>query len=138
MSGDLRTQFVNYMSVQRFSPNTKRSYLTGVKLLAKHYMQSPEILTNEQIQDYLRYLLEDRKLSWGTFNAYLSGIVCFYKHICKWDYTQLQIPPKPRSKKLPTVFSQKEVKRLLAAVDNLKHRLELFLFDRLIKMVNFL
>jgi len=123
MSSDLRTQFLNYMSVQRFSPHTKRSYLTGVKLLAKHYMQSPDTLTNEQIQDYLRYLLEDRKLSWGTCNAYLSGIVCFYKHICKWDDTQLQIPPRPRSKKLPTVFSQKEVKRLLAAADNLKHRL---------------
>ena len=74
MSSDLRTQFLNYMSVQRFSPHTKRSYLTGVKLLAKHYMQSPDTLTNEQIQDYLRYLLEDRKLSWGTCNDYLSCI----------------------------------------------------------------
>ena len=34
-----------------------------------------------------------------------------------------QIPPRPRVKKLPTVFSTQEVKRLLAAADNLKHRL---------------
>jgi site-specific recombinase XerD len=102
---------------------TKRSYVTGVKLLAKYYMQSPHTLTNDQIQEYIRYLLEDRKLSWGTCNAYLSGIVCFYKHICKWDDAQFQIPPRPRVKKLPTVFSQSEVKRLLAATDNLKHRL---------------
>ena len=53
----------------------------------------------------------------------MSGIVCFYRHICKWDDTQFQIPPRPRVKKLPTVFSQPEVKRLLAATDNLKHRL---------------
>ena len=31
--------------------------------------------------------------------------------------------PGPRVKKLPVVFSQPEVKRLLAATDNLKHRL---------------
>jgi hypothetical protein len=37
MASDLRTQFLNYMTVQRFSDHTKRSYLTGVKLLAKHY-----------------------------------------------------------------------------------------------------
>jgi site-specific recombinase XerD len=123
MSSDLKTQFINYMSVQRFSPHTKRSYLTGVKLLAKHYMQSPDTLTNGQIQDYIRYLLEDRKLSWGTCNAYLSGIVCFYRHVCKWDDTRLHIPPRPRVKKLPVVFSKQEVKRLFTATDNLKHRL---------------
>ncbi len=123
MSSDLKTQFINYMSVQRFSPHTKRSYLTGVKLLTKHYMQSPDTLTNDQIQDYIRYLLEDRKLSWGTCNAYLSGIVCFYRHICKWDDARLHIPPRPRVKKLPVVFSKQEVKHLFTATDNLKHRL---------------
>ena len=123
MSSDLKTQFINYMSVQRFSPHTKRSYLTGVKLLAKHYRQSPDTLNNDQIQDYIRYLLEDRKLSWGTCNAYLSGIVCFYRHICKWDDAQLHLPPRPRVKKLPVAFSQQEVKRLFAATDNLKHLL---------------
>ena len=99
MSSELKTQFLNYMTLQRFSDHTKRSYVTGVKLLSKYYMQSPDTLTNDQIQDYIRHLLEERKLSWGTCNSYLSGIVCFYRHICKWDDTQFQIPPRPRVKK---------------------------------------
>ena len=74
MSSELKTQFLNYMTLQRFSDHTKRSYVTGVKLLSKYYMQSPDTLTNDQIQDYIRYLLEERKLSWGTCNAYLSGL----------------------------------------------------------------
>ena len=123
MSSELKNQFLNYMTLQRFSHHTKRSYVTGVKLLSKYYMQSPDTLTNDQIQDYIRYLLEERKLSWGTCNSYLSGIVCFYRHICKWDDAEFQIPPRPRVKKLPVVFSQPEVKRLLAAAENLKHRL---------------
>ena len=61
MSSDLKTQFLNYMTVQRFSHHTKRSYVTGVKLLAKYYMQSPDALTNEQIQDYIRYLFEQAR-----------------------------------------------------------------------------
>jgi site-specific recombinase XerD len=122
MATDLRTQFLNYMTLQRFSDHTKRSYVTGVKGLAKFYNQSPDMLTNDQIQAYLRYLLGDRKLSWGTVNTYLSGMVCFYRDFFKWDKTQFQIPPRPRARKLPTVLSMKEVKRLLAAANNFKHR----------------
>ena len=87
MASELKTQFLNYMTLQRFSDHTKRSYVTGVKLLTKHYMQSPDTLTNDQIQDYIHCLLEERKLSWGTCNAYLSGIVCFYR-------VTVQFPPK--------------------------------------------
>lgn len=121
MTTQLRTQFINYMTVQRFSQHTKKNYVNAVKGLTKYYNQSPDTLTNDQIQEYLRYLLEDLKLSWGTCNNYFSGIVCFYKNICKWDETKFQIPPRPRIKKLPVVYSLEEVKRLLAAVDNLKH-----------------
>ena len=121
MSTDLRTQFNNYMTLQRLSPHTKRNYIRAVKGLAKFYNKPPDTLTNDQIQGYLLYLLEDCKLSWGTCNNYFSGIVSFYKNVCKWDETRFQIPPRPRIKKLPMVFSVEEVKRLLDAVDNLKH-----------------
>jgi site-specific recombinase XerD len=123
MSSDLRTQFINYMTLQRLSPHTKRNYIRGVKGLAEFHNQSPDKLTNGQIQEYLRYLLEDLELSWGTCNNYFSGIVSFYRNVCKWDETKFKIPPRPRIKKLPLVFSQEEVKRLLASVDNLKHLL---------------
>jgi len=123
MATDLRTQFFNYMTLQRFADHTQRTYVTGVKGLAKFYMQSPDTLTNDQIQDYLLYLLKDRKLTWGTVNAYLSGLICFYRGFCKWDETQFQIPPRPSARKLPTVYSKREVRRLLEAADNFKHRL---------------
>ena len=32
MASELKTQFLNYMTLQRFSDHTKRSYVTGVKL----------------------------------------------------------------------------------------------------------
>jgi len=69
MSNDLKTQFLNQMTLQRFSHHTKNNYLT------------PDTLTNDQIQEYLRYLLEDRKLAWGTCNNYFSGIIFFYIHL---------------------------------------------------------
>jgi site-specific recombinase XerD len=110
------------MALQRLSHHTKRNYIRAVKGLAQFYNQSPDTLTNHQIQDYLRYLLEERKLSWGTCNIYFSGIVCFYRNVCKWDETRFQIPPRPRIKKLPIIFSKEEVKRLFASANNFKHQ----------------
>ena len=79
MSTGLRTHFLNYMTLQRFSKETKRHYVMAVNGLAKFYNQSPDALTNDQIQEYFRHLLEDRNLSWGTCNNYFSGILCFYR-----------------------------------------------------------
>ena len=122
MNRDLKTQFINYMTLQRFALATKKNYLTALEGLTRFHHQSPDTLTNDQIQEYLRYLIEDRKLSWGTCNNHFSGIVSFYRNVCKWDETRFSIPPRPRIKKLPKIFSVEEVKRLFAATDNLKHR----------------
>ena len=122
MSRDPKTQFINYMTLQRFALSTKKNYLTAFEGLAQFHQQSPETLTNDQIQEYLRYLIEDRKLSWGTCNNFFSGIVSFYRNVCKWDETRFSIPPRPRIKKLPRIFSIEEVKRLFASAANLKHR----------------
>ena len=54
MTTELRTQFLNYMTLQRFSHHTKRNYINAVKGLAQFYNQYPDALTNEQIQEYLQ------------------------------------------------------------------------------------
>jgi len=122
MSSDLRTQFLNHMTLHRFSRHTKKNYLLAVKGLARFYKQSPDSLSNEQIQKYLLYLIEEKKLAWGSVNNMLCGLSCFYKNVLKWDDTRFTIPPRPRIKKLPCILSEEEVKRLFEAAGNLKHR----------------
>jgi len=120
MSDDLSNEFINYMTLNRFSHHTKKSYLSAVEGLVKYYNQSPDTLTNDQIQEYFRHLLEDRKLSWGTCNTYFTGIISFYRNVCKWDETKFTIPPRPKARKLPVVFSMEEVRRLFDAASNLR------------------
>ena len=121
MSSELRTQFLDFMTLQRFSDGTKRNYVNAVKGLAQFHNQSPDTLTDEQIQKYFLHLIEDREVSWGTCNNYYSGILSFYRNVCKWDETQFEIPPRPRIKKLPVVFSPEEVTSLFASAANFKH-----------------
>jgi hypothetical protein len=37
MSKDLRTQFIDYMTLQRFSPHTKRGYHTRKEVTCRRY-----------------------------------------------------------------------------------------------------
>jgi len=122
MSTTLRTQFMNHLQLQRFSKNTQKNYILAVKGLARYYNQSPDALSQEEIQAYLLYLIEEKKLAWGSVNNIFSGILCFYRHILHWDETTFKIPPRPRIKKIPNVLSEEEIKRLFDVTKNIKHR----------------
>ena len=60
MSSDLRTQSLNHMTLHRFSRLTKKNYLLAVKGLAKFYNQPPDVLSEEQIQKFFLYLIEEK------------------------------------------------------------------------------
>jgi integrase len=113
---------MNYMQLQRFAKSTQKNYFLAVKGLSQYYNQSPDALSQEQIQAYILYLIEERKLSWGSVNNIYSGILCFFKHILHWDENTFNMPPRPRIKKLPNVLSEEEIKRLFEAAKNMKHK----------------
>lgn len=118
----LRRQFESYMALQRFSPKTKAAYLNAVKGLAAFYRTSPDKLENEQIQAYLHYLIENRKLAWSSVNVSLSGLCCFYRHCLKREEIALCIPRRPRQHQLPKILSPEEVLRIIDSGTNIKQR----------------
>ena len=122
MSNTLKEQFLDYMTLHRFSKHTKKNYILVMQSLTRFYNQPPDALTQEQIQKFLIYLIEEKNLEWGSVNNYLCGISCFYKNVLKWDETRFKIPPRPRVKKLPSILSEEEVVRLFNAAANQKHR----------------
>jgi site-specific recombinase XerD len=121
MSSKLRTRFTNHLTLLRKAPKTKCAYLHAVSDLAAYYRRPPDQLTNDQIQDYLRYLIEDKKLAWSSCNVAFSGLVCFYRGFLGWNETRLSIPPRPRIRQLPLILTVDEVRSLLGATPNLKH-----------------
>jgi integrase/recombinase XerD len=120
---DLRNQLLYRMTLYGFSEHTKRGYVSGIRGLSKFYNQSPDQLTDDQVRDYFRHLLTERKLAWNSCKNYLCGITYFYRHICNREVDdRFGLPPRPRGRKLPAVLSMEEVARLLSCVGNLKHR----------------
>lgn len=118
----LRKHFYDYMVLRGLAPNTQEAYILAVLGLARYYNQSPAKLSNDQIQDYLLYLIKDRCLAWSSLNVAFSAIRCFYTQILKWDDTRFHIPTRSRQKKRPRILSIQETCRLLSRVANPKHR----------------
>jgi site-specific recombinase XerD len=118
MASELRRKFENYLILNRLAEKTQEAYINAVADLAKHYNQSPEKLTDEQIQQYLVHLIRHRKLSWSSCNVNFSGLHCFYKRFLNRPQSEFSIPPRPRHKKLPEILSRQEVLKLINAADD--------------------
>ena len=54
--------FIDFLTIQRLSPRTEESYLRAVRELGEYHKQSPATLSNEQIQDFLLYCIQEKKL----------------------------------------------------------------------------
>jgi site-specific recombinase XerD len=114
MSSPLREQFTNHLILQRYSPKTRKAYIDAVYGLARYHMKSPDELSNDEIQEYLRYLIEEKELAWSTCNVVFSGLNCFYKNIVKWDENRFFIPRRPRIKQIPMILSIEEMDLLIS------------------------
>ena len=66
MSSELREKLINRMNFYGLAKHTQENYITAVKGLAKYYSKSPDKLTDDQVREYFRYLLTERKLEWTS------------------------------------------------------------------------
>ena len=122
MSTPLRTMMLNQMTLRHLADKTKFAYLAAVTGLAKFYMQSPDRLTQEQVQRYLLHLIVERKLAWSTCNIAFSAFRFLYTNILKQPAARFSIPPRRKQKKLPYPLTVEETLRVITALRNPKHR----------------
>ncbi len=79
----LREQMVADLQLRGLTPKTQRIYLREVSNFAKYFNKSPEKLGENELKEYLLYLLNERKLSAGTYRFYYQGLKFLYKHVLK-------------------------------------------------------
>lgn len=123
-SSPLRQRMTREMQLQRMSSRTIRSYLSSVAGLAQYYRRSPCQLSVEEVRDYVRYLIVDRKLVASTINCRICAFRFLYSRVLGRKGFVLQAKCK-RSGRLPQPLSRTEVVRLLDAAANRKHRMML-------------
>ena len=118
----LREKMVGVMQLCGLSLGTQEIYLRAVERLALHYMRSPDKIAPNEVQAFLVSLLEMGKLSHSTQNCIVAGLRLFYRRVLLRPDVEMWIPRRRNPQRLPEVLSMEEVRRLLVATTNSKHR----------------
>jgi len=112
--------------VRKYSPKTIKSYIHYNKDFLGYVRKKPNEITNEDVKDYLFYLVEEKEVSASTLNTAINALKFYYGEVLKGGFVYELKRPK-KDKKLPVVLSREEISRILSSITNIKHRLILML-----------
>jgi integrase/recombinase XerD len=117
----LRQAMIKAMQLRNFSVNTQQSYVIAIKQLAIYYKRSPESITEQEAQNYILYLANEKNLAWSSCNVAVSSIRFFYKAILKRSQENFYLPLSKKQHVLPEILTQDEIRTLLNVTKNIKH-----------------
>ncbi len=110
------------LEIRNFSPKTVKAYLYYNQNFIDFCRKDPAAVNESDIKDYIRHLLNERKVSAATARLAFVALKYYYRRIRKRRFNCLLTLPKSE-KRLPTVLSREEIKKILQSISNPKHRL---------------
>jgi site-specific recombinase XerD len=112
-----------YLTIGRYSPHTVRNYLSELRYFFMYYADVlPLACTEDMVIQYLLYLNKTLKCSRDKCRLAAQSIAFFFRHVVRKPFVVPTLIFPRKSKKLPPVMSQEEVKALIDTIENLKHR----------------
>jgi site-specific recombinase XerD len=110
------------LQIRQYSPTTIRLYLYAIKTFAKHFGKPPDQLGAEHIRRFQLFLIKEKKVSTSTYVLMVCALRFFYTHTLHRKVAIDRIPFPRRERKLPLILSRDEIKALLEAPQDLRHR----------------
>jgi site-specific recombinase XerD len=117
----LREKMIDVMEMCGLSRGTQGEYLRSVSNLADFHQCSPE-LDRAEVQEYLLYLIRDRKLSHSTINCQVAAFRFLYERVLGRSDVDLWIPRRREPQRLPEVLSYEELDALFASCRTVRNR----------------
>lgn len=111
------------MVIRGFAPSTQKSYLQAVKNLI-NFCNGLKLTSMDynHIREFLLHAINVRNLSSQYVNSNYSGIKFIFEAVFEREWNMKHVPRVKVKRHFPVVLSKEEVKTLLRAVPNLKHK----------------
>lgn len=121
-------EFIKTLKLLGYSQKTLKTYSSMLRLYMQFYSsRQVDELTDEDIREYLLYLVDEKKVSQSYQNQAINAIKFYYEQVLGRPTQTYYLQRPKREKTLPTVMSEEEVSKLLRTIDNLKHKTALSL-----------
>jgi integrase/recombinase XerD len=78
--GKLRDQMLADLQLRGATTRTQEIYLREVSNLAKYFNRSPEELGEDELKEYMLYMMKERHLSDGTYRFYVAALKFFIQN----------------------------------------------------------
>jgi integrase/recombinase XerD len=104
------------------SKPTQKGYTRSVRMLVDFYDKTPDLITEQELQDYFLYRKNVSKWSAATLRICYSGIKFFFINVLKRKWHTLELINAKREQRLPDVLSLDEVWTILNAVSTFQHK----------------
>lgn len=117
----LRERMAEDLRIRNYSPRTVACYVMMMERFTKEFGKPPGQLGPAEIRTFQVRMIE-KKVSWSQFNQAVCAMRFFFRVTLPRDFAVEHIPFAKTRKKLPTVLSVDEVRRLLSAPTYIKHR----------------
>lgn len=112
-----------WITLKQYSYHTLKSYRSAFrKYLFFYNDKNPTTLTKEDILTYLHYLVKEKGISETAQNTVINAIKCYYEKVLNQPKTVYEIMRPKKKRSLPNVLSKDEIRQILEACPNLKHR----------------
>ena len=111
----LRQQFIKVLTHKGRSPRTIESYVGVVAKLARHYNRSPDLISDEEVREYLYHLHTKTNYSASTINVAINGLRFFYGEVLDRPLKRIEysLPRFKQPVRRPQAYSLEEVHQLL-------------------------
>jgi len=116
--------FSDQLILKRYSENTIIVYKEQIVRFFKYYSkEDPSELTDENVRDYLLYLLTEKKISFSYQKQVISAIKFYFEKILRRETKKYYFEiPRNKELKLPIALSKEEVREIINCTNNLKHK----------------
>ena len=95
---------------------TQQAYARSVRMLTQFYDKSPDLITEQELQDYFLHRKNVDHWSPNTMRICYCGIRFFFEHVLQRNWHILGILRAQTERRLPAVLSPEEVRSILSQV----------------------
>ncbi len=110
------------MRIRNYSEKTIVTYISILKRASIYFNQTPDNLSIQQIKDYIYYRVNEHKVSTSTVNQIIGAFKILFEDVLGKTWNPLLIKRPRGEKKVPIVLSKEEVRSMLKATTNAKHK----------------
>jgi site-specific recombinase XerD len=117
--------FKTILELKRYSPNTVAVYLSFVESVTEFLKIQPNTLSNLSDKDILLTVVnitKQKKYGISSQKQLIGALSLFYKEVLKREVDFSVIYPSRNEQYVPVILSKSEVKQILQATENIKHK----------------